>query len=95
MASKKPPQKPVGGDLVQLIEVITDALAKLIRTSASTIAILGILVILAIVVLRAAPEMQQQIIPSLLSILSMMIGRMLVSHETPPPKPPETPSSSV
>ena len=90
-SSKRPSQ---GDLLVRLIGTLTEALAKLITTSASTIAILGILVILAIVVLRAAPEMQQQIIPSLLSILSMMIGRMLASQETSPPKPPETPGPS-
>ena len=96
MATKNKSKKGLSqGDLiVQLIGAITEALAKLIITSASTIAILGILVILAIVVLRAAPEMQQQIIPSLLSILSMMIGRMLASQGISPPKPPDAPGSA-
>jgi chromate transport protein ChrA len=95
MASKKPSKKPVQGDLMQLIEVIADALVKLITTGTSTIVALGILVILAIIILQAPSEIQQQIVPLLTGMLGVIIGRMLTSQETSPPKPPETPSSSV
>jgi hypothetical protein len=92
--SSKPNKKPVQGDLVvRLIGAITEALARLITASVSTIVALGILVILAIIIIPAPPEIQQQTLPLLTGMLGVIIGRML-----PPgpqsPKSPETPSPS-
>ena len=95
MASKKSSKKPLRGDLMQLIEVIADALAQLVKTGTSTVVALGILAILAAIILRASPEVQQQALPLLTGMLGVIIGRMLASQETSPPKPPETPASSV
>lgn len=96
MATKnKPGKKPARGDLMQLIQVIADALVKLITTGTGTIVALGILAILAAIILRASSEVQQQVLPLLTGMLGVIIGRMLSTQETSPPKPPETPGPSL
>jgi hypothetical protein len=93
-SNNKPSKQLPKGDRIQLIEALTDALARLITTGTSTVVALGVLVILAAIVLRAPPEGQQQIVPLLTGMLGVIIGRMLAQGETSPPKPPEPPGSS-
>jgi uncharacterized membrane protein HdeD (DUF308 family) len=88
----KPP--PHGDLAVQLIEAITNALAKLLTTGTSTVVALGILVILTAIILQANPEVQQQMVPLLTGMLGVIIGRMLAQGGTQPPEPPGTPGSS-
>jgi uncharacterized membrane protein HdeD (DUF308 family) len=96
MATKNRSSKgPNQGELiVQSIEAISDALARLLTTGTSTVVVLGILVILAAIIWRAPPEVQQQILPLLTGMLGVIIGRMLASQGTLPPQPPQTPSPS-
>jgi hypothetical protein len=85
---------PTWGDfVVQLIEAVTEALTKLITTGTGTIVALSILAILAAIIWRAPPEVQQQVLPLLTGMLGVIIGRMLGPQETSPPKPPDAPDS--
>jgi len=107
MTTNNKPKKKLGQDdfIVRLIETLTEALiglitafaealAELITTSASTIVVLGLLVILAMVILQATPEMQRQIIPSLVGVLNVVVYHLLASRRTAPPKPPDAPGAA-
>ncbi len=79
-----------GESRIQLVKAITEALVELMRASTGTIVALGILVILAAVIWRAAPEVQQQALPLLTGMLGVIIGRMLTPQVPTSSKPSET-----
>ncbi len=75
--------------IARLIEATVNALTKLITTGTSNLIALGILVILGIIIVRATPEVQQQIVPLLTGMLGVIIGRLLAQGEPSPSKLPE------
>jgi hypothetical protein len=79
--------------VARLIEATVNALIKLITIGTSTLVALGILVILGAIILRATPEVQQQIVPLLTGMLGVIIGRLLTQGEPSPSKPPEKPGT--
>ncbi len=79
--------------VARLIEATVNASIKLITIGTSTLVALGILVILGAIILRATPEVQQQIVPLLTGMLGVIIGRLLAQGEPSSSKPPEKPDT--